>query len=136
MPPAKIVTLVEKAIGTGLGEPREAADIAGREFHAVRDVVLPVAVVRALARSKIEQLAGEPGDGDFAGIFILKLDQTALPAAVAERFPLRCRHFIQGFGLPKRLISVPRLRHIFGRSVAAGPFLLFCRLVSWHSTGG
>ena len=136
VPPPKIVTLIEEAIGTGLGEPPKTADITGREFNAVGDMVLPVVVVRAPAGSKIEQLAGQTRDGDFASIFILELDQTALPTAVAERFPFRWGHLIQGFGLPKRLISIPRLRHIFERSVAAGPFLLFCRLVSWHSTGG
>ena len=98
-------------------------------------MLLPVAVVRALARSEIEQLAGEPGDGDFAGILILELDQTALPAAVAERFPFVRRHVVEGLALPERRIFAPLFGHIFGRSIARGPFLLFCRLVSWHSTG-
>ena len=84
MPPPKVFTLVEEAIGAGLGEPPKTADIVGRKFHAIENMVLPVRVVRALARSKIEQLAGEPRDGDFASILIFELDQTALPAAVAE----------------------------------------------------
>ena len=90
---------------------------------------MPVAIVRALARSEVEQLAGEPGDGDIAGVLILELDQAALPAAVAKRFPFLRRHFMEGLLLPERRISVPPAGHIFGRSTAARPFLLFCRLV-------
>ena len=136
MPPPKVLTLIEEAIGTGLGEPPKTADIAGSKFHAIENMLLPVSVVRALARSKIEQLAGEPRDGDFACILIFELDKAALPAAVAKRFPFLCRHFIEGLALPERHVSIPRRGHIFGRSVAGSPFLLFCRLVSWHSTGG
>ena len=135
MPPPKVFPLVEEAIGAGLGKPRETADSAGRELDAIWNMVLPVAIVRALARSEVEQLAGEPGDGDIAGVLILELDQAALPAAVAKRFPLLRRHFMEELLLPERRISVPPAGHIFGRSSAARPFLLFCRLVSWHSTG-
>ena len=136
MPPAKVFTLVEEAIGAGLGKPRETADIAGRKLDTIRDMVLPVAVVRASARSEVEQLAGEPGDGDIAGILILELDQAALPAAVAKRFPFLRRHFMKALLLPERRIFARSAGHIFGRSIAAGSFLLFCGLVSWHSTGG
>src|SRR6516165_11303717 len=136
MPPPEVFALVEEAIGAGLGKPSNAADNAGGQLHAIGDMLLPVAVVRAPARSKIEQLAGKPGYGDLAGILILELDQAALSAAVAERFPLLRRHASKGFALPERRIFVPRPGDIFGAGLAAGPFLLFCRLVSWHSTGG
>jgi hypothetical protein len=36
-----------------------------------------------------------------AGVFILKFDDAALCAAVAERFPLGGRQFIKGFVFPE-----------------------------------
>ena len=59
-------------------------------------------VVGASARRGVEQAAGECCVVDFAGVFILELEQAAAAATVAKRFPLVLRHLRQGFALPER----------------------------------
>jgi hypothetical protein len=46
-----------------------------------------VAIVLAARRAEVEQLAGDVGRIDLAGVLVLDLVQAALAAAVAERFP-------------------------------------------------
>ncbi len=64
---------------------------------------MTIIVIGTPARSKIEELACEPGDGDIAGIVIFKFDEATLAAAIAERFPLSRAHFVEALRLPERL---------------------------------
>lgn len=49
---------------------------------------MPLGIGAAPTRTYVEEPAGETRLNPFAGINIFQLDETALPAAVAKRFPL------------------------------------------------
>jgi hypothetical protein len=63
-----------------------------------------IVVILATAGADIEQFAGNLGVEQLARILVFQLDQAALGAAVAERFPLVSRHLVKPLGTPKGLI--------------------------------
>src|SRR5690606_31684087 len=71
-------------------------------FQAVRHAPPAVAVVRAAAALLVQQLAGDVGVVDDAGVLVLELDQTASATSIAQRFELDPAHFVQALRFPER----------------------------------
>jgi hypothetical protein len=46
-----------------------------------------VRIIGAAAGALVEELAGDAGEVNFAGILVFKLDKTATAASVAQTFP-------------------------------------------------
>ena len=65
-------------------------------------------VIAATAGCLVEQAARDVGPDDVAGVFVLDLVEAAAATAVAQRLPLRVRHFGK------------RLRPPEGRGLAGG----------------
>ena len=61
-------------------------------------------VIAAAAGPGVEQFAGDIGEVDAAGVFVLELDEAAASAPVAERFPLAPGQFAQWLA-PERLFG-------------------------------
>lgn len=101
MPPEKITALANETIGTAFWQPGKPTQLMRREFDAIGDAAVPIGVIGAAAGPKIKKLAGEPRDGDVATVFIFELDEAALGAAVAKRFPFLRRHLFKRLGLPE-----------------------------------
>ena len=89
VPPIEVAPLLHEPVGAGRRQPGEAAHALRRELHAIRHEAAAVLVVLAAAALPVEQLAGDVGPGDLAGVDVFQLVQTAPPAPIAERFPLR-----------------------------------------------
>jgi hypothetical protein len=101
MPPGEAFSLIQQAVGAGLGKPAELADIISGQCNTIRHPGGPVRVIRASAGLDIKQLAGGTGIEKLARILILQLVQAAAAAAIAQTFPLCPAHLGERFGLPK-----------------------------------
>jgi site-specific recombinase XerD len=55
--------------------------------HAIRHLAAAVLVIGAARAAQVQQLAGDIGHVDVAGVLILHLVEAALAATVAQRFP-------------------------------------------------
>ena len=102
MPPIEIAPFANQAVGAGGGQPAQLEHLGRGEADAIVHPLGAVLVVGAAAGFEIEQPAGHIGVRDFAGVLILRLDQAAFGAAVAQRFPLLSGELVEGFLLPER----------------------------------
>ena len=93
--------LGETAIGARLRQPEQVRHVFGRDRGAVAHALLAVWIVAAAAGVRIEQAAAEPRQVDVGGVLVLDLDQAALAAAVAQRFPLLAGHRGERLCLPE-----------------------------------
>ena len=102
VPPAQLLTLGEQTIRAGrwqpVGGPRELRGY----LQAVGYADTPVRIVRACAGAEFEQPTDDFGKRDLSGVDIFKLDQAALGAAVAKRFPLVGVHLVDRLRFPER----------------------------------
>ena len=101
MPPRQILTICNQSIRTSRWQPGEAADLLRRQAHAVSHLLGAACIIRAAAALHIQEGAAHIGAVDSAGVFVLKLDQAAASATIAEGFPLGSGHFFEGFGFPE-----------------------------------
>src|SRR5262249_40378947 len=60
-----------------------------------------IGVVLTGAKAGIQKLAGNVGEIDLTGIFVLQFLQATACTAVAQALPFGIRHLLQGFGFPK-----------------------------------
>jgi len=104
MPPIKIPPLADKTIGATIRQPVQCLDGIGRNDNAIRDASVPVVIVRTPAGADIQKLAAQARMQQFVGVFVLKFDQTALTAPVAERLPLGIAKIMQRFVPPKLVV--------------------------------
>ena len=104
VPGGQAPALVQPAVGAGRRHPLQVLDVAGRQLDAVGHVALAAGVVGAAAGVGIEQLAGDAGRDDLAGLLVLEAHQAAEAAAVAQAFPLLGSHLLEALGLPERPI--------------------------------
>lgn len=102
MPLRQSFPLRQQAIGTGVRQPFEGWQILAGEFDAVRLIFETTFVVTALTGFDVQLTAGNVGEIDFIRVFIHQFMQAALPAAIAQRFPLGVSHFVESFALPER----------------------------------
>ncbi len=102
MPPGQVLALADQAVGAGIRQPVDLADIARRQPHAVRHQFLAMRIILAPAIAQIELPAGRVGEEELAGIIVDQLVETAFAAAVAQAFPLRPGHLAELGRLPKR----------------------------------
>ena len=105
VPPGKALSLVEQAVGAGLGEPAELADVFGCQGYTIGHPGGAVRVIGALAGLEIKELASRAGVDELARILVFQLVKTAAAAAVAQAFPFRPAHLRQGLGFPERGFS-------------------------------
>lgn len=106
VPPVQVLPLGEPAVSAGFGKPRNLADILRGQAAAIGDKPLAVLVTGAAAGIEIQEPAGHVGVQNLAGVLVLKLVETALAAAVTERFPLRAGHFVERLALPERQLAL------------------------------
>ena len=115
VPVRQILALGLQAVGAGLGHPVELLHQVGVEREAGGHQHRALGVASAARGVAIEQLAGDVGVEDLFGVFILKLEQAAAPAAVAQRLPLLARHLGEGFCFPEGGHGVIiRRKEVFG----------------------
>jgi hypothetical protein len=88
MPPVEGLAGRELPIRASRRQPVERALGVGVQRDAIRHELVAACVTAAAATVAIEELAGDVGIRDFAGLLVLKLLETAPSTAVAERFPL------------------------------------------------
>ncbi len=88
MPFGQRAVLGAAAIGAGFGQPRHGVDQLQRQPQAVGHEGLPVPVVGTARGLGVEQLAGDVGVVNFTRVFVLELMEAAMPAPVAQGFPL------------------------------------------------
>ncbi len=88
VPVVQVLALVDETIGAGIGRPVDRLDDLGRELHADGNVFLAVLVVAALAGGAVQQFTVQIGEEELPALLVLELDEAALGAAVAQRFPL------------------------------------------------
>ena len=93
----------EQLISAGLGHPFDLGDGLWGQRDAIGDMCLALGVIGASARFAIEQAAMQPRIGDVAAVFVLKLEQAAFRAAIADGFPFFGRHLFERFGFPERV---------------------------------
>lgn len=80
------LALVQAAVGASLGQPSVFRHRIWSQFVAAGDFLQTVAVILAAGRVDIQELAGDAVHGNHIVIDIAL--QAALPAAVAQGFPL------------------------------------------------
>src|SRR5690606_3734016 len=105
-------------VGARLGQPIQRPHFLGRNGNAVRNVLLPLRVMRAAARAEIEQPTSKPGRVDLTRVLVLELEQAAASATIAEGFPLGIGHLLERLLFPERLFCVshsPLSRSIVAR---------------------
>lgn len=88
MPREQRFAFTDQAIGAGRRQPIEGREVLARQFDAVLFQLEAPLIVTALAGFDVELVAGYVGKINLVGIFVDQLIQTALPAPVAQRFPL------------------------------------------------
>ena len=103
MPPRKVASLGDQAVGACRRQPVEAAHIVGRQANAVGDPLRPVGIVPAAPGNVVIEFAADIGEIDFARVLVLELLQAAAPAAVAKALPFGGRHLSQAFAFPKQI---------------------------------
>ena len=101
MPPIEIAALGHEFVAAARRQPVQGTDIGGRQPDAVRNQVGTVLVILSGAQPGIQQLAGNVGEIDLAGILVLELFQAAARAAVAQAFPFGAGHLLQRLGFPE-----------------------------------
>ena len=106
----EIVPLGQRRPPSAGGRRRSTAAIPARrawpvELDAIGDQLLAVGIIGALAGAAIEQLAGDIGREQLAGVVILELVQAAAPATVAQRFPFAAVERRQGL-FPKGFCAI------------------------------
>jgi hypothetical protein len=67
-------------------------------------------IVGALAAVLVEQMTGDIGVVDGAGVLVLVLGNAALGAAIAERLPLRRAHLLERDALPEEIAILIQTR--------------------------
>lgn len=103
MPPGEFLPVRHQPVGAGRRQPGDRAHVLRRQPHAVVHRLQPVRIVGTAAGAGIEEAAADGREVDVARVLVLELGQAALAAAVAQRFPLRGGHLLEGNGLPERL---------------------------------
>src|SRR5262249_20672271 len=101
MPPAKVLALIDQPVGARFGKPAQPPDVSRCQFYTILNMGLPVFIVGASARSDVKKPTSKTRNRNIACVLVLKLDETALTAAVAQRLPFRSRHLAQAFCFPK-----------------------------------
>src|SRR5690554_3417082 len=102
MPIGKRPALSQSAVSTGMGQPMVIAYTVRCQHCTAWYFFKPVEVNRAPAGIFIHESANKIRVVHLTRIFIFKLVQAALSAAIAQRFPFLLRHLIQAFALPER----------------------------------
>src|SRR5690348_8277713 len=87
MPIGKRLARRTYAIGAGLWQPVERAQILAIELHAIGNQLHPVLVIEAAAVLAVEELARDVGRVEQARLLVLELVYAAAAAAVAQRLP-------------------------------------------------
>jgi len=95
VPWGKVASFGEASVGAGGGEPSAVTREFGRNFHAVVHVFEAVFVIATRGAVGVEQFAGNAGEVDFVGVFVLDFMEAAESASVAEGFPLFGGHFFE-----------------------------------------
>lgn len=88
MPIGQGLAFPTKAVRASRRKPFQLVQLVRIKLHAIVDQLLAVAIVGALPSAPIQQLAGDVGREELAGILIFQLVKTAAPASVAQRLPL------------------------------------------------
>ena len=83
MPLGKGFAFAEPPVGTGSGKPAQAWNLLSRQDQTVRHQYGAIAVIGASALHGVQEVAGNPGIGDFTCLAVLKLLQAASSAMVA-----------------------------------------------------
>src|SRR6202140_4171558 len=101
VPPVEIAALRHELVAATRRQPVQGADVFRRQPDAVRNQLKPIRIVLAGAQSGIQELAGNVGEIDLAGVLVLKLFEAAPRTAVAQAFPFGAAHLLQRLGFPK-----------------------------------
>ncbi len=117
MPPGQSPGLHQSADKRRYRAASQFAHHLWRQRQTVRHFFVALCVIRTAALADIKQLARQPRQIDFIGVFIFKLQHAAAPTAVAQLLPLAMGHFIEAFALPIGAAS---------SSLAPSLVLLFC----------
>ena len=87
MPPGKIAALGNQPVGAGRRQPAEASHRSRGQFDAIVHLAAAVRIIGTAAGPRVEELAGDVGEMNFAAILVFQLDKTAAAASIAQTFP-------------------------------------------------
>ena len=87
MPPGKIAALGYQPIGASRRQPTQCPDLGWCQFDAIVHFAAAMRIIAAAAGSRVEELAGDVGEMNFAAILVFQLDKTAAAASIAQTFP-------------------------------------------------
>ena len=133
MPFGQVLALMHEAIGAAWRQPAERSDKVRRQLEAIGHARRAVGIIVAGTAVAIEKPAGDIGRQDPTIILILKLDEAATAAAIAQTFPLGIVE------LGERFLAPERRGGLIGHGVLAGEVLHFrlsCRASPVRPGGG
>src|SRR5690554_2298300 len=105
MPLCQGPALSQRSVRTGVRQPMVIVYGIWCQHCTARYFCQPFGVHRATTGVFIHKTTNQVGVIDLSGVFIFKFVQTALSAAIAQRFPLLSSHLIETLALPEWNLS-------------------------------
>lgn len=133
MPFGQVLALMHEAIGAAWRQPAERSDKVRRQLEAIGHARRAVGIIAAGTAVPIEKPASDIGGQDPAIILVLKFDEAAAAAAIAQTLPLGIVELGERFQAPERRGG------FIGHGVLAGEVLHFrlsCRASPVRPGGG